>query len=572
MRGWLFYPLSPLSPLSPSGGVGRPSIQLPADLAPELNPAHLRGWWTRDFSAVLRAFPDSLWAVPGSGHVCDFSGGGGSKLHWMAPARAVAARRGRSEGGAGGEGGEGGEGEGEGGGQGGGGECSNEGGWVLEGVPSLGIPQCALHGPAALAALLRHGSAAAQPADVVEVAEAVEAAEVAKAVEAAAGSLEGGVDTSVLLLQFERECGAAGEGEAGCWVEASRGFLMPLAWDPAPLCVASPLGLSRPKRAKVSEYRTAAAAAAAAAASAAAAAGVPVSVAPRGSGGGALRLAEGAGAPHMRDGDGGRPCSQEEVSPADGKSDGGTSRSGGSGDGGGDGGGCEEGFGGATAAGALTRSGVFNKAVYRQSAPPSAEQTKQLSVRLGKEGGYTALTKAGGTSGCGGLNGASGGAGGAASGGAPGASPPDGGGGDELDEVERAVAALCISFPRLAPPLREPLARLCASFCAAADACGAPSVQSAPSAEGRFGAGSEGGNDDGGASEGNGNGEGAHAVAAAAAAADGAQAEVDFLASVRSLFARPPRPPAQKVSAGARRYAAEVGGTSSLFAVAREVL
>ena len=100
MRGWLFYPLSPLSPLSPpspSGSPGRPSIQLPANLAPELNPAHLRGWWTRDFSAALRAFPDSLWAVPGSGHVCDFSGGGGSKLHWMAPARAVAALSARIE-------------------------------------------------------------------------------------------------------------------------------------------------------------------------------------------------------------------------------------------------------------------------------------------------------------------------------------------------------------------------------------------------------------------------------------------------------------------------------------------
>ena len=55
MRGWLFYPLS--------GGPGRPSIQLPAHLAPELNAAHLRGWWTHDFRAVLRAFPDSLWAV-----------------------------------------------------------------------------------------------------------------------------------------------------------------------------------------------------------------------------------------------------------------------------------------------------------------------------------------------------------------------------------------------------------------------------------------------------------------------------------------------------------------------------
>ena len=470
MRGWLFYPLSPLSPLSPSGGPGRPSIKLPAKLAPDLNPAHLRGWWTRDFSAALRAFPDSLWAVPGSGHVCDFSGGGGSKLHWMAPARAVAARRGRGEGGAGGEGG------GEGGGEDRGGERSNEGdGWVLEGLPSLGIPECALHGPIALASLLRHGSTAAQPTDVVEVAEA---AEVAKALEAAAGSLEGGVNTSVLLLQFERECGAAGEGEAGCWVEASRGFLMPLAWDPAPLCVASPLGLSRPKRAKVSEYRT--------------------------------------------------------------------------------------------AAGAPTRSGVFNKAVYRQNAPPSAEQTKQLSIRLGKEGGYTALTKAGGTSGCGGWDGTLGGLGSAVSGGAPGALPPDGGG-DEVDEVERAVAALCISFPRLAPPLREPLARLCTSFCAAVDACGALSVQSAPSTEGHFGGGSEGGNGDGGAGEGNDEGAHAAAAAAAAAAAGGTQAEVEFLASVRCLFARPPRPPAQKVSAGARRYAAEVGGTSSLFAVAREV-
>ena len=558
MRGWLFYPLSPLSPLSPSGGPGRPSIKLPAKLAPDLNPAHLRGWWTRDFSAALRAFPDSLWAVPGSGHVCDFSGGGGSKLHWMAPARAVAARRGRGEGGAGGEGG----------GEGRGGERSNEGGgWVLEGLPSLGIPECALHGPIALASLLRHGSTAAQPTDVVEVAEA---AEVAKALEAAAGSLEGGVNTSVLLLQFERECGAAGEGEAGCWVEASRGFLMPLAWDPAPLCVASPLGLSRPKRAKVSEYRTAAAAAA-------------------------------AGASCMRDGDGGRPCSvspsQEEVLLANGKRGGasrdGASRGGGSGGGGGDGdgdggsgggggggggsgggggggGGCEEGFDGATAAGAPTRSGVFNKAVYRQNAPPSAEQTKQLSIRLGKEGGYTALTKAGGTSGCGGWDGTLGGVGSAVSGGAPGALPPDGGG-DEVDEVERAVAALCISFPRLAPPLREPLARLCASFCAAVDACGALSVQSAPSTEGHFGGGSEGGNGDGGAGEGNDEGAHAAAAAAAAAAAGGTQAEVEFLASVRCLFARPPRPPAQKVSAGARRYAAEVGGTSSLFAVAREV-
>ena len=50
----------------------------------------------------------------------------------------------------------------------------------------------------------------------------------------------------------------------------------------------------------------------------------------------------------------------------------------------------------------------------------AAEQTQQLSIRLGKEGGYTALAKVRGTSVCAGRGGASGGEDGAVSGGAPG--------------------------------------------------------------------------------------------------------------------------------------------------------
>lgn len=83
VRGWLFYPL----------GSDHAVAAREASAHAGVSSHHGRGWWSRSLEAVLAHHPqESLWALPGSGAGVreDATGGVGGKLHWMAPAVAVA--------------------------------------------------------------------------------------------------------------------------------------------------------------------------------------------------------------------------------------------------------------------------------------------------------------------------------------------------------------------------------------------------------------------------------------------------------------------------------------------------
>ena len=388
VRGWLFYPLRA------DGKRGNAAaLELPCALATQLNASHQRGWWTRELQQALTLFPRSLWAVPGSSYDAvpqpapqwsydaalgaTSQGGEGcrakkgraeSKLHWLAPARAVRA-------------------------------ASASSSYEIGGEEALGIAPCALHTADELARLLR--------------------------------GRRDGVDGPLLLLQFEQvaaeaEAGATEEGDEGaaCWVERSRGFLMPPDWDPAPLCRAAPLGVRNHQRGHGNQCTAyEAARAAGASAAAATAASTAAREDDRDSverlGAGSPARLSGSGAPDLgvyrplvgvspdRPVGGGEASQQEQQQQLQAGCDGSgggseegcrssaSARSSGL-SGGGDGSSGNGGNGGV----APTRSGVYNKAVlYRQSLPRDSAQSDALAVRVGKRGGFGA-SGASGASGC----------------------------------------------------------------------------------------------------------------------------------------------------------------------------
>ena len=142
-------------------------------------------------------FPDSLWALPGNGASVRAGaaslGALGGKLHWLAPA--VATRV--------------------------------DGVLQIGGIELLGVDPCMLHTSAELRAILQ-----AREAELGDDASPQEASVLVLQLRcsATAASLSGAV-------------GASGECDQDeVWVEESRGFVMPTAWDPTPLYRTLPRG------------------------------------------------------------------------------------------------------------------------------------------------------------------------------------------------------------------------------------------------------------------------------------------------------------------------------------------
>ena len=263
VRGYLFYPLGSKGFPAAAAGTGTaeaantitsdstPSGPKPAKthlhreapapaVCTSVGARHARGWWTRSLDALLEAMPaESLWALPGNGAGVrdDACGALGGKLHWLAPAIAVQNSWNGPEGRQGGR----------------------ARGLSIRGIPSLGVDDCPLMTAVELREALEEWSRAPS---ATPMAVAGKTSSSASASYIAAGANE---SAAVLLLQMmplmQPEDGTAATGSraaqqpgasasAAVWVEASRGFLMPSDWDPAPLMRAAPLGLRSGMRQK----------------------------------------------------------------------------------------------------------------------------------------------------------------------------------------------------------------------------------------------------------------------------------------------------------------------------------
>jgi prolyl-tRNA editing enzyme YbaK/EbsC (Cys-tRNA(Pro) deacylase) len=220
VRGYLFYPLGDLAPQSFSPRVS--ALAQGRHAAPScaaVSSSHLRGWWTSSLDELLAAaHPESLWALPGNG--ADAVGSLGGKLHWLSAAVALPVH------------------------------TTNIAGAdadvtpalpVIRGIPCLGVDDCPLLTAAQLRVTLlqlhsmAHGWGPNEPSP----------------------NDDGSSPAASLLFQMlpADTAPTPSSGEPlntvqHMWLEASRGFLMPPGWNPAPLRRAMPLGLKSSMRQK----------------------------------------------------------------------------------------------------------------------------------------------------------------------------------------------------------------------------------------------------------------------------------------------------------------------------------
>ena len=217
VRGYLFYPLSTsVLHCATSDCRGRLYGEYSVPLCEAVSPRHHRGWWTTTLDAVLAcAHPASLWAVPGNG--ADAVGNLGGKLHWLGPAVAVATSETvtlKDQ------------------------TSSPPQMPVISGIPSLGVDDCTLLTAVQLREFLEKRQHTAHGCNDCND--------------------DGSYPAAALLFQMlpadavvDLPCASpALARERRTWTEVSRGFLMPLDWNPMPLRRAMPLGLKNNMRQK----------------------------------------------------------------------------------------------------------------------------------------------------------------------------------------------------------------------------------------------------------------------------------------------------------------------------------
>jgi prolyl-tRNA editing enzyme YbaK/EbsC (Cys-tRNA(Pro) deacylase) len=210
VRGYLFYPLCAKSDCR-----GRLYGEYPVPLCEAVSPHHHHGWWTTSLDAVLAcAHPASLWAVPGNG--ADAVGNLGGKLHWLGPAVAVATSEIVTLND----------------------QPSSPPMPVISGIPSLGVDDCTLLTAVQLREFLEKRQHTAHGCNDCND--------------------DGSYPAAALLFQMlpadavvDLPCASPLVAtERRIWTEVSRGFLMPLDWNPMPLRRAMPLGLKNNMRQK----------------------------------------------------------------------------------------------------------------------------------------------------------------------------------------------------------------------------------------------------------------------------------------------------------------------------------